>query len=77
MDVRVQTQAGRECTDWIPPDNDLTPFVRPEHYIRHIEPLEADLARQVEYDMDEQGAWLQSGRGTKLTHPQTKNFWTR
>ncbi|KAL1706995.1 hypothetical protein EV121DRAFT_256504 [Schizophyllum commune] len=34
--------------------NDLTPFVRPEHYIRHIEPLEADLARQVEYDMDEQ-----------------------
>ncbi|KAJ8483195.1 hypothetical protein ONZ51_g4868 [Trametes cubensis] len=31
-------------------------FVLPEeHYIRYIEPLESDLATQVEYDMDEQG----------------------
>ncbi|KAJ3914017.1 bromodomain and PHD finger-containing protein 3 [Lentinula edodes] len=35
--------------------NDFSDFERPEHYIRHIEPLEAELARQVEYDMDEQG----------------------
>ncbi|KAI0630656.1 hypothetical protein C8Q77DRAFT_1063453 [Trametes polyzona] len=35
-------------------------FVRPEeHYIRYIEPLESDLATQVEYDMDEQDQeWL-------------------
>ncbi|KAI0326259.1 hypothetical protein GY45DRAFT_1310767 [Cubamyces sp. BRFM 1775] len=35
-------------------------FVLPEeHYIRHIEPLESDLATQVEYDMDEQDQeWL-------------------
>ncbi|KAF9073228.1 hypothetical protein BDP27DRAFT_1381784 [Rhodocollybia butyracea] len=39
--------------------NDFSDFQRPEHYIRHIEPLEADLARQVEYDMDEQDKeWL-------------------
>ena len=36
-------------------DNDFSDFRRPAHYIRHIEPLEMDLARQVEYDMDEQG----------------------
>ncbi|TRM58204.1 hypothetical protein BD626DRAFT_188366 [Schizophyllum amplum] len=34
--------------------NDLSAFVRPDHYIRHIEPLEDSLGRQVEYDMDEQ-----------------------
>ncbi|KAH9893591.1 hypothetical protein C8Q73DRAFT_761641 [Cubamyces lactineus] len=35
-------------------------FVLPEeHYIRHIEPLESDVATQVEYDMDEQDQeWL-------------------
>ncbi|KAH8102212.1 PHD-zinc-finger like domain-containing protein [Cristinia sonorae] len=34
-------------------------FQRPDHYIRYIEPLESDLAVQVEYDMDEQDqAWL-------------------
>ncbi|KXN86201.1 Peregrin [Leucoagaricus sp. SymC.cos] len=39
--------------------NDFSDFMRPEHYIRHIEPLESDLARQVEYDMDEQDQeWL-------------------
>lgn len=27
----------------------------PEHYIRYIEPIESELATQVEYDMDEQG----------------------
>lgn len=32
---------------------------RPQHYIRHIEPLESELAIQVEYDMDEQDQeWL-------------------
>lgn len=36
-------------------DNNFDDFTRPDHYIRHIEPLEIDLARQVEYDMDEQG----------------------
>ncbi|TFY51274.1 hypothetical protein EVG20_g11076, partial [Dentipellis fragilis] len=35
--------------------NDFADFVRPQnHYIRYIEPLESDLAKHVEYDMDEQ-----------------------
>ncbi|TFK85272.1 hypothetical protein K466DRAFT_197390 [Polyporus arcularius HHB13444] len=39
--------------------NDGSEFQRPEHYIRYIEPLEDDLAVQVEYDMDEQDQeWL-------------------
>ncbi|KZP17582.1 hypothetical protein FIBSPDRAFT_1046754 [Athelia psychrophila] len=39
--------------------NDFSDFNRPEHYIRHIEPLESELAVQVEYDMDEQDQeWL-------------------
>ncbi|EPQ56227.1 hypothetical protein GLOTRDRAFT_105199 [Gloeophyllum trabeum ATCC 11539] len=39
--------------------NDFSDFKRPEHYIRHIEPLESELAVQVEYDMDEQDQeWL-------------------
>ncbi|KAG8948796.1 nuA3 HAT complex component nto1 [Tulasnella sp. 424] len=39
--------------------NGFKPFERPEHYIRHIEPLETELANQVEYDMDEQDQeWL-------------------
>ncbi|KAF8880213.1 hypothetical protein CPB84DRAFT_1792691 [Gymnopilus junonius] len=39
--------------------NDFSHFHRPEHYIRHIEPLESDLAKTVEYDMDEQDQeWL-------------------
>ncbi|KAJ7584714.1 hypothetical protein C8J56DRAFT_1166704 [Mycena floridula] len=34
-------------------------FKQPEHYIQYTEPLERDLARQVEYDMDEHDqAWL-------------------
>ena len=53
-------------------DNDFSLFERPQHYIRYIgalspvpcaldsnvlvEPLESELAVQVEYDMDEQGA---------------------
>ncbi|KAJ7876249.1 hypothetical protein B0H13DRAFT_1893737 [Mycena leptocephala] len=47
-------------------DNDFSDFHRPDQYIRHIagiepiaEPLEIDLERQVEYDMDEQDQeWL-------------------
>jgi len=39
--------------------NDFSEFKRPEHYIRYIEPLESELAEQVEYDMDEQDQeWL-------------------
>ncbi|KAL4062487.1 PHD-zinc-finger like domain-containing protein [Scleroderma citrinum] len=39
--------------------NDFSEFQKPDHYIRHIEPLERDLAIQVEYDMDEQDQeWL-------------------
>ncbi|KAG8221082.1 hypothetical protein J3R82DRAFT_2599 [Butyriboletus roseoflavus] len=39
--------------------NDFSEFQRPDHYIRYIEPLEKDLAIQVEYDMDEQDQeWL-------------------
>ncbi|KAJ7230518.1 bromodomain and PHD finger-containing protein 3, partial [Mycena pura] len=39
--------------------NDFSEFYRPDQYIRHIEPLEVDLERQVEYDMDEQDQeWL-------------------
>ncbi|KAI0294314.1 hypothetical protein B0F90DRAFT_1757461 [Multifurca ochricompacta] len=39
--------------------NDFSLFERPQHYIRYIEPLEAELAVQVEYDMDEQDQdWL-------------------
>lgn len=35
-------------------------YQRPETYIRHTEPLESDLLKQVEYDMDEQDLdWLQ------------------
>lgn len=30
-------------------------FHMPDHYIRYIEPIESELATQVEYDMDEQG----------------------
>ncbi|EPT02926.1 hypothetical protein FOMPIDRAFT_1047297 [Fomitopsis schrenkii] len=39
--------------------NDFSEFKRPVHYIRYIEPLESELAEQVEYDMDEQDQeWL-------------------
>jgi len=39
--------------------NDFSTFERPEHYIRYIEPIETELAIQVEYDMDEQDQeWL-------------------
>ncbi|PSR93891.1 hypothetical protein PHLCEN_2v4584 [Hermanssonia centrifuga] len=41
--------------------NDGSDFRRPEHYIRYIEPLESELAIQVEYDMDEQDQeWMDS-----------------
>ncbi|KNZ74979.1 Peregrin [Termitomyces sp. J132] len=41
--------------------NDFSEFQRPDSYIRHIEPLESELAKQVEYDMDEQDKeWLDS-----------------
>ncbi|CAO1621045.1 unnamed protein product [Parajaminaea phylloscopi] len=39
--------------------NDGHTFEQPEHYLRYAEPIEADLKRQVEYDMDEQDKeWL-------------------
>lgn len=39
--------------------NDGSDFERPQHYLRYIEPLESELAEQVEYDMDEQDQeWL-------------------
>ncbi|TXT09055.1 hypothetical protein VHUM_02529 [Vanrija humicola] len=39
--------------------NDFSDFERPAHYIRYIEPIESELAVQVEYDMDEQDQeWL-------------------
>ncbi|OCF54561.1 hypothetical protein L486_08112 [Kwoniella mangroviensis CBS 10435] len=39
--------------------NDFSEFERSEHYIRYIEPIESELAVQVEYDMDEQDQeWL-------------------
>ncbi|KAI9513021.1 PHD-zinc-finger like domain-containing protein [Russula earlei] len=39
--------------------NDFSLFERPQHYVRYIEPLETELAVQVEYDMDEQDQeWL-------------------
>ncbi|KAI0091425.1 hypothetical protein BDY19DRAFT_930368 [Irpex rosettiformis] len=41
--------------------NDGSNFRKPEYYIRYIEPLESDLAQQVEYDMDDQDReWLES-----------------
>ncbi|TFK34042.1 hypothetical protein BDQ12DRAFT_690301 [Crucibulum laeve] len=44
-------------------------FNRPDHYIRHIDPLEADLARQVEYDMDEQDQeWLDAVNVERKKH---------
>ncbi|KAJ2917073.1 hypothetical protein MD484_g3339, partial [Candolleomyces efflorescens] len=59
--------------------NDGYPFTRGELYIRHIEPLEIDLARQVEYDMDEQDAeWLeavnQERRKEQLDHITAETF---
>ncbi|KAF7370922.1 Bromodomain and phd finger-containing protein 3 [Mycena sanguinolenta] len=46
--------------------NDFSDFTRPDQYIRHIEPLEIDLERQVEYDMDEQDQeWLDSANAER------------
>ncbi|PWY97894.1 hypothetical protein BCV70DRAFT_42705 [Testicularia cyperi] len=40
--------------------NDGSAFEKPDHYIRYVEPIESDLKRQVEYDMDEQDQeWLE------------------
>ncbi|SNX87844.1 related to Peregrin (Bromodomain and PHD finger-containing protein 1) [Melanopsichium pennsylvanicum] len=39
--------------------NDSSQFDKPDHYIRYVEPIEGDLKKQVEYDMDEQDQeWL-------------------
>ncbi|CDU24278.1 related to Peregrin (Bromodomain and PHD finger-containing protein 1) [Sporisorium scitamineum] len=39
--------------------NDGSEFVKPHHYVRYVEPIEGDLKKQVEYDMDEQDQeWL-------------------
>ncbi|KDN52878.1 hypothetical protein K437DRAFT_243037 [Tilletiaria anomala UBC 951] len=39
--------------------NDGREYTRPDTYIRHVEPVESELKKQVEYDMDEQDqAWL-------------------
>ncbi|KAK0547557.1 hypothetical protein OC846_004812 [Tilletia horrida] len=39
--------------------NNGAEYVRPEHYLRFIEPVEAELKNRVEYDMDEQDQeWL-------------------
>ncbi|SPO31613.1 related to Peregrin (Bromodomain and PHD finger-containing protein 1) [Ustilago trichophora] len=39
--------------------NDGSEYVKPHHYIRYVEPIEGDLKKQVEYDMDEQDQeWL-------------------
>lgn len=35
--------------------NDGSDFEKPEHYLRYVEPIDSELNRQVEYDMDEQG----------------------
>ncbi|MCO5565946.1 hypothetical protein L7F22_019621 [Adiantum nelumboides] len=39
--------------------NDGSEFEKPDHYLRHVEPIESELNKQVEYDMDEQDQeWL-------------------
>ncbi|KAJ1024156.1 hypothetical protein NDA16_002995 [Ustilago loliicola] len=39
--------------------NDGSEFDKPDHYIRYVEPIESELKKQVEYDMDEQDQeWL-------------------
>ncbi|SAM86156.1 related to Peregrin (Bromodomain and PHD finger-containing protein 1) [Ustilago bromivora] len=39
--------------------NDGSEFDKPDHYIRYVEPIEGELKKQVEYDMDEQDQeWL-------------------
>lgn len=39
--------------------NDGSEYDKPDHYIRYVEPIEGDLKKQVEYDMDEQDQeWL-------------------
>lgn len=41
--------------------NDGSNFDKPDHYIRYLEPIEGDLKKQVEYDMDEQDQeWLEA-----------------
>ncbi|KAG6825753.1 hypothetical protein H0H92_002556 [Tricholoma furcatifolium] len=53
--------------------NDLTEFQRPDSYIRHIEPLESELAKQVEYDMDEQDReWLDTVNEERRKEQMTK-----
>ncbi|KAG8990758.1 nuA3 HAT complex component nto1 [Tulasnella sp. JGI-2019a] len=49
------------------------PFKMPDHYIRHIEPLETELAVQVEYDMDEQDQqWLDAMNQDRLKDRQPR-----
>ncbi|RXW14544.1 hypothetical protein EST38_g11319, partial [Candolleomyces aberdarensis] len=76
--LRLKAEIPIPLTDGLQ-DNDGYPFTRGELYIRHIEPLEIDLARQVEYDMDEQDAeWLdavnQERRKEQLDHITAETF---
>ncbi|CBQ71306.1 related to Peregrin (Bromodomain and PHD finger-containing protein 1) [Sporisorium reilianum SRZ2] len=49
--------------------NDGAEFDKPHHYIRYVEPIEGDLKKQVEYDMDEQDQeWLDA-----LNHERRKD----
>ncbi|KAG8852961.1 nuA3 HAT complex component nto1 [Tulasnella sp. 330] len=49
------------------------PFKMPDHYIRHIEPLETELAVQVEYDMDEQDQqWLDAMNQDRVRERQPR-----
>ncbi|KAJ9475943.1 NuA3 HAT complex component NTO1 [Pseudozyma hubeiensis] len=49
--------------------NDGSDYEKPHHYIRYLEPIEGDLKRQVEYDMDEQDQeWLDA-----LNHDRRKD----
>lgn len=45
-------------------------------YVRYIEPLDVDLARQVEYDMDEQGGGSITHLLRFLTEYKIKSGWT-
>ncbi|KAI0036173.1 PHD-zinc-finger like domain-containing protein, partial [Vararia minispora EC-137] len=53
--------------------NDGNDWERPDHYVRYIEPLESELATQVEYDMDEQDQeWLDSVNTERKANQQNK-----
>ncbi|KAF8159256.1 hypothetical protein B0H34DRAFT_702732 [Crassisporium funariophilum] len=51
--------------------NDFSDFSRSDNYIKHIEPLESDLAKTVEYDMDEQDEeWLKAVNASRKKDQQ-------